>query len=283
MTRPTANQRPVYISPDWMRCTQGMAFALRPPDSLLSPAALTSNNLWERTASVTLHAQAGNFAHVERLLEIIQGADDWHLRDCAVRIFALAAPSSILGELTKVYDHADYDTRIEAYTATRLTGDLSLAVALARHRSKAPRSERDRVMDNVSDILEAETDDLELVESNLDDAAYVRHVEEKVAELRTRYGDAQFFLNGEPLGAAKVAETIARLCAEEEPELRGGRIANLFGILEGMTGASYVGCLDDDCEPVMPKISAVLNKLRQSGGLEKLEPGNRYFFGHRRP
>lgn len=283
MSQPTENQRPVYISPDWMRCTQGMAFALRPPDSLLSPAALTSTNLWERTASVALHAQAGNFAHVERLLEIIQGADDWHLRDCAVTIFALAAPSSILGELMKVYKHADYDTRLEAYTATRLTGDLSLVVALAHHRSQASRSERDRVMDNLSHILEADTDDLEFVESKLDDAAYVRRVEEKVAELRLRYGDAKYFLNGEPLCAAKVAENIAQLCAGEEPELRGGRIAYLFSLLEGMTGASYVGCLDDDCEPVMPKISAVLNKLRQSGALEKLEPGHRFFFGHRLP
>ncbi|HYO68462.1 MAG TPA: hypothetical protein VEU33_20505 [Archangium sp.] len=283
MSRPTANQRPVYISPDWMRCTQGMAFALHPPDSLLSPAALTSTNPWERTASVTLHAQAGNFAHVERLLEIIQSADDWHLRDCAVSIFALAAPSSILGELTKIYEHADYDTRIEAYTATRLTGDLSLAVALAQHRSKASRSERDRVMDSVSDLLEADTPDLEFVESKLDDAAYVRRVEEKVAEIRTLHVDAKFFLNGEPLSATRLAENIARLCAGEEPELWDGRIANLFSLLEGMTGISYVGCLDDDCEPVMPKIASVLNKLRQNGGLEKLEPGHRFFFGHRLP
>lgn len=283
MSRPTANQRPAYISPDWMRCTQGMAFALRPPDSLLAPAALASANLWERTASVTLHAQAGNFTHVERLLDIIQGADDWHLRDCATRIFALAAPSSILSELAKVYEHVDYDTRLEAYTATQLTGDLSLAVALARHRSQASRGERDHIMDCVSDILEADTEDLEFVESKLDDAAYVRSVEEKVAELRTRFGNAKCFLSGEPLGAARVAENIARLCAEEEPELRGGRIANLFSLLEGMTGATYVGCLGDDCEPVMPKISAVLNKLRQGGALEKLEPGHRFFFGHRIP
>ncbi|NTX11906.1 hypothetical protein HUA76_13990 [Myxococcus sp. CA056] len=260
-----------------------MAFALRPPDSLRSPAALTSSNPWERAASVALHAQAGDFAHAERLLEIIQVADDWHLRDCAVRIFALTAPSSILGRLAGVYEHADYDTRIEAYAATRLTGDLSLAVALARHLSKAPPGERDRVMDNVSDVLEADTDDLEFVESKLDDATYVRRVEETVGELRTRYGHEQFFLNGEPLGPAKAAEAIARLCAEEEPELRGGRIETLFSILEGMTGTPYVGCLDDNCEPVMPKISSVLNKLRQHQEFEKFELGKRYFFGHRVP
>src|SRR5690242_10900399 len=238
MIRPTANQRPDYISPDWMRCTQGMAFALRPPDNLRSPGVLTSSNLWERTAAVTLHAQAGNFAHVERLLEIIQLADDWHLRDCAVSIFALAAPSSILGELTKVYEHTDYDTRIEAYTATRFTGDLSLAVALARHRRKASSGERDRIMDNVSELLEADADEMEFVESKLDDAAYVRRVEEKVAGIRTRHENAKFFLNGEPIGASNVAENITRLCSEEEPELRGGRIANLFSLLEGMTGTS---------------------------------------------
>jgi len=80
----------------------------------------------------------------------------------------------------------------------------------------------------------------------------------------------------EPL---KLVEAIKELCREDDPEENGGFIYQLFSILEGITGMPFKGCLDDDCCPVFEKISYTLNQLQKSG-IEKYEPGQRYFFGH---
>lgn len=278
-TDPT--NRPEYISPDWLRCTVGMAFSSSPPEWLRSDAALSSSNDWERLVCVTLQAQAGNFRNVKALLPIIERNADDHLRDCAVRVFALSAPSTALGQLATVFRHPDDDTRLEAYAAASLTGDLALALALASHRARTHGYERDRVMDSISDMVEPQRENLEIAENTLPDEAFTQRIRGLVAELRARHGQETFIYYGEPMDIAKIAEAIAHLCRAEDPEQNGGVIAKLFCLLEGMTGISYVGCLDDDCTPILPRIASTLNKLRMAPGLARTEPGSRYFFGHR--
>jgi hypothetical protein len=113
--------RPDYIGPKWLGCTDGMAFAKIPPLNVQQGAALASRNPWERLASVTLQAQSGHFDGLPLLLDIVnKGADD-HLRDCAIDVFALGAPSTVVEQLSVAFDHSDYDTRVEAYCQVRLT------------------------------------------------------------------------------------------------------------------------------------------------------------------
>lgn len=280
-TRSTA--RPDFVGPDWLRCTHGMSFASPPPDALRRDEALRSENPWERLVCVTLQAQAGDFRNVEVLLELVQSSPDSHLRDCATVVFALAAPTAVVEALVQVFEHPDHDTRLEAYGAAVLSCRLRLASALARQRARVAGFERERVMDHVSEMLEADPERVELVDSPLDDDAFVARVDALVAELAAHHGPETAIHRGEPLDARRIVDAIAALCAAEEPEYGGGTIAYLFSLLEGITGWPYAGCLDDDCVPVLPKISHTLNSLRQSGRLDRVVPGQRYFFGHPLP
>lgn len=266
----SSTERPPYISPSWIRCTQGKAFALKPPESL----STRSGNPWERTAAVYVQALQGHFEEVPLLLEVARSAADWHLRDCAIDLYAATASSGQVPVLATLFKHADHDTRLEAYQAVRITGSVALALQLARHRSEVQGSERDSVMDSVSHVLEPSTEEMELSESPLDEAAYVQRAEEIAAGLPA--GVPSIFL-GEPLSARGFTDRVVALCSEEDPGLHGGDIDTMLRILENLTGAPYVGCLDDDCAPVMPRLSSFINTLRQSGSLDSLAPGKRYF------
>jgi len=280
MAQISSTARPAYIGPDWLRCTDGMAFITPPPEALRADRALQSPNPWERLVCVTLQAQAGDFRNVALLLELAQHEPDEHLRDCAITVFGLAAPAGLVGEIVRLFEHPDRGARIEAYDAAGHSCRVRLAGALARRRGRVGRSEREYIMDRASNLLEMDREDLELVDSTLDDAAFVARVDELVTELERRYGEATAIYRGEPLDARRLVDAIAALCAEDEPELMGGTIASLFVLLEGLTGWPYAGCLDDDCTPMLPKIAHTLNSLRQSGRLDRLVPGQRYFFGH---
>jgi hypothetical protein len=275
--------RPEYVSPDWFRCTTGMAFAAPPPPWQRGDAALTSPNAWERLVAVALRAQSGEFRHASVALQVAKTDPDMHARDCAVRLFALTAPSAEVGQLSTLFAHADYDTRIEAYRATTMAGSIDLAESLARRRRHVGRGEREFVMDNVSDILEVDGQDLELTDSPLDDDAFERRVSEIAADRRDALGAGTFLYQGEPVSAQRLLEKIKVLSGEDDPEMAGGPLANLFCLLEGLTGLSYAGCLDDDCVPMLARIASFQNHARQNGQFKEQIPGRRYFFGHALP
>jgi hypothetical protein len=254
------------------------------PAQLRSPSDLANLSPWERVVSVFLQGQDGQFGDAGPLLDTVDEAPDAHLRDCAIRVFALTAPSSLLSQLARSFEHPVAETRTEAYAAAALTGDLRLAAALAARRTRVTaRSEREQIMDNLSNMLEPWTEGLELVDSDLDDVAFVRRASELIDELVALHGPETFIYRAEPLSAARAVTWIRELTGEEDPEeldINGGTIATLFDLVEGHTGFSRVGCVDQECSPVLPKISSVLNKLTQSGILATLAPGHRYFFGH---
>lgn len=278
-----APPRPPCIGPDWLRCTDGYSFATPPDPRLREDRALASPNLWERLVCVTLRAQAGEFGDVAALLPVIEQGPTVHLRDCATRVFAQAAPSSLVPRLAEVLDHRDADARLEALAVVVLAADLRLVDALVRHRARSKGFERETTMDALSAMLEPYVDDLELPDSMLDDQAFAERVAGMVTAIRDAHGPTVAVYHGAPVEPSQVAASIAELCAEEEPEMRGGAIHERFALLEGMTGWPFAGCLDDECMPVLPKISYTLNALQQSGRLERHEPGRRRFFGHLLP
>jgi hypothetical protein len=279
--------RPDYVGPGWLTCAEGMNINRPFSEVLLSDATVTSANLWDRTLHVALKAKSGDFRHADGLLEIVANASDRRLRNCATWVFAFAAPSTVLDRLARVFEHPDYDTRIIAYTAASLTGDLRLAEALVNRRARAEgRNEKVKTMDRLGDMLGTWDDDSELIDSTLDDESFKRRVDELIAATRAQFGEQTFIYRGEPINARKLASAIAALASEEDEEelaMNGGSMAILFALLEAMTGSPYAGCFTPGCDPVLPKVSHTLNKIRQSGILDKLDPGHRYFFGHRIP
>jgi len=275
--------RPEYISPSWLRCTDGYLLIGDPPANIHEDATLTSQNMWERVVCVTLQAQTGNFRNIEALLEVIEYGPDVHIRDCAIRVFAQAAPSSIVTKLADVFGHHDPDARLEAYSSSVLTCDLRLLEALSLHRANTKLFERECLMSDISKMLEPDIEELEFVESNLSDSEFEYKAREVVQNIRQHYGSTTATFRGEPLDPSKLITAIVELCQEDAPEENGGYINQLFSILEGITGIQYAGCLDDECFPVFPNISKTLNNIQQDGMLTKFEPGRRYFFGHQIP
>jgi len=275
--------RPDYIRPDWLRCTGGMAFAYPPPEHLQNDRALRSNNPWEQLVAVLLQAQVGDFRNVALLLKLAHEQADSHLRDCAISIFGLVAPSNSVAELVQLFDHSDHDTRLEAYCAAKNTCLPRLALAMARHRGRYGRFEDERLMDHISDILEPDCEHLELTDHPVEYGLYVARVKELVDGFVEGYGADAAVRYGEPLDADQLMAKITTLCAEDEPETQGGIIASGLALLEGMTGWAYAGCLNASCEPILAKIAHTLHSLRQSGILPRLEPGRRYFVGYPLP
>ena len=281
-------RRPDYASPKWLRCSEGLNIKRPFPEYLRTDAAVGSPNLWDRVLHVALRGQAGKFLDdAVGLLEIARKSSDAHLRDCAIIVFSFTAPSTVLNQLAEVFEHPDYDTRIRAYRAAALTGDLRLAEVLARRRAQAEsRNEKEVIMDRLSDMLGPWSDDSELIESKLDDESFKRRVDELIVDVRALHGEKTFIYRAELVNARKIVSEIAAMAGEEDEEelaTNSGVMAVLFSLLEAMTGVPYAGCFAPGCNPVLPKISHTLNTIRQSGILDKLEPGHRYFFGHRIP
>lgn len=284
MSHPASfDRRPDFVSEDWLRCTKGFSFTYPPPAEIRADRYLTSSNSWEQLLCITLQAQSGDFRNAEHLLDLVMRSSDSHLRDCAVTVFGFCAPSQSLARIGEIFHHSDYDTRLEAYVAACLTGSLTVAELLCHHRTRVTGYERERVMDHLSSMLEPESDSSELIDSPLADSAFVEKVGRMVNFLCDRHGVQTAIFHGEPLRVDNLASSIAALCSEEDPEQYGGIIAQLFSLLEAMTGVPYSGCLDDDCNPVLSTISYKLNTLRQSNLIAKWQPGCRYFFGHKIP
>ena len=280
-------ERPGYLSEHWFRTRVGLAIRGPIPPHVQADSALQSSNPWERIVHVFWRAQAGDFQRAETLLDVIDGAADWHLQDCAIRVFALTAPWSVLLKLAAIFDHPNSNARFEGYSVAVLTGDPRLATALAGRRGRVESwQERESVEGAISNMLEPWIDDLELFESKLDGESYQRRVQRIVASFEERYGKGTFIHRSEPLDARKLVSTITSLASEEDEEelfLNHAPIAELLDMLEGMTGIPCAGCLDHPIRIELAKVSRALDTVKASGILDKLEPGHRYFFGHRIP
>ncbi|MFO7563120.1 MAG: hypothetical protein R6X02_10795 [Enhygromyxa sp.] len=276
--------RPPCISPDWQRHTTGYSFACPPPPEASSDRALASPNLWDRLLCVTLRAQTGDFSHAAALLPIIEHGHSVHLRDCAIRVFAQSAPSTLVVHLADVFAHPDPDARIEAIAAAILTTDLRLCPLLTKHRSRTKGFERELTMDALSAMLEPDADDVEVIDSPLGDAEFGQKVMGLLQAVEAETGMTCGIYHGAKLDLSRIAAEIGEILGETDPfSQTGGAIHERFSLIESMTGWPFAGCLDDECAPVPDQIAHTLNSLHQSKRLDALQPGRRYFFGHELP
>lgn len=280
--------RPSYIGPDWLRCTVGYTLAAPPPAGATEDRALKSSNLWERLLCVMLRAQAGEFGDVLSLLTVIEQGPTVHLRDCAVRVFAQAAPFQHLTRLAEVFKHPDPETRVEAVAVAPLTTDLRLTPALAQHRARLRRGlERDWTMGAISDLLEPDIEDPVASDSPLNNADYARLVEEMKRSVHQKCGRLTGVYHGQPIELRQLLDSMKDLVMEYAEDVYsanpGGFLHDRFSIIEAMTGWGFAGCLDEECSPVMPKVTHYLNSLHQAKILNRYRPGIRYFFGHEIP
>lgn len=273
--------QPAYVTNSWMTCTDGLSLRIQPPDHLREERFLRSENLWERVVCVFMRAREGDLRHAQTLLEVANETSDWTLRGQALHLFALSAPTEQLLELTVFFNHPDYDTRLDAYSAARLSCSLDVAEKLVDHHLGASADERDSIQDKVSDLLESTDEDMELYDVPSHEV-FQSIALAKIQALRATYPNGSAFFGGELLDGAGLVRKIVELCQEEDVHENGGPIDTAFSLLEGLAGYPYAGCLDEACRPVLPKVASVVNHIQQDGKLAQLKPGRRYFFGHPR-
>jgi hypothetical protein len=273
-------QRPEYIGPTWLKHTTGFAFASPPPEELASDRYLLSPNLWERAVCITLQAQRGDFRNVGALVDTVNLTTDPYLGVAAVKVFAHAAPSSILPRLTAVFDHRDYDIRIESYTAPGLACHLSLVEPLLQILPTRRGDERGYIADTLWELLEADQGEGAQLMGLDEDDALIPVARRLAREIQDRYGAQTAIRYGAPLDLSRLIDMIRELCDREDYKDMSGDIDDLMSIFEAMTGVSRAGCSTNDCTAVLPEIAAVLDTFVQSGRIEHFEPGYRYFFAH---
>lgn len=277
----SVTKRPEYIGPTWLKHSTGFAFASPPPEELALDSYLLSPDLWERVVSITLQAQRGDFRNVGALIDAVNLTADPEFGMCAVKVFAHASPLSILPRLTAVFEHIDYDIRVESYTAPILSCDLSLVEPLLQLLPNRKGDEREYIATTLWDLLEAKRgENAQLIELDEDYDSLLPVARRMASEFSERFGAQTAILYGAPLDLSILIETIRGLCDQEDYRDMGGVIGELLSIFEAMTGVGRAGCLTSDCTPVLPRIDAVLDTFVQSGRIEHFKPGCRYFFGH---
>ena len=112
------------------------------------------------------------------------------------------------------------------------------------------------------------------------DQAYLDQVRRRIQDIEVRHGPGQVVQFGEPLDVFALSRAIREYLDEPDPSEWGGAISDLLDTLEGMIGISIVGCMDDDVEPVIPRVMDVLASLRREPKLLRLQNGTRSFFCH---
>jgi len=271
--------RPEWIPEDWLRFTRGYELGGEIPAAV--PGAFDDPDPWIRLVAITLAAKNGDFTRVDDLVEIAIQAEDDHLREAAIRVFAQAASPSSLGQLSVFFDHPEYSTRTTAYLGATMSCHLPLARALAMARVDKDSDEQLLIEIRISVILEelTEADFVQTEESKrVSDRVYLTRVERKIQDIEFSYGPGQAIYFGSPLDVFAISGSIRSLCDDDDANDCGGIISDMLDLLEGMVGFSVLGCVNDEVEPVLPKIHAVLAQMRREPKLLQLLNGTRPFF-----
>jgi hypothetical protein len=172
--------------------------------------------------------------------------------------------------------------RVTAYQGAMMSSHLPLARTMAASREGKDSAERSLIEVRISAMLETveEAEFIVDMDEVLTDQAYMDKVRMRIKEIEIRHGPGKAVQLGEPLDVFALSAAIREFLDEENPADWGGAISDLLDTLEGMLGISTAGCMDDEVEPVLPRIMEVLAVMRRDPKLLKLRSGERSFFCH---
>jgi hypothetical protein len=274
------SERPEWVPEDWLLYSRGYDLGAEVPAGVRG--AVDHTDPWVRVVAITLDAISGDFSRVDDLIEIASGTDDPHLIDCALRVFSQAGAPASMGRLAIFFDHPEYGVRVTAYQGAMMSAHLPLVRTLAASREGKDSEERSLIEVRISGMLETVEEAEFIVEMDevLTDRAYMDKVNMRIKEIEIRHGPGKAVQFGEPLDVFALSAAIREFLDEEDPADWGGAISDLLDTLEGMLGVTTAGCMDDEVEPVLPRIMEVLAMMRRDPKLLKLRSGERSFFCH---
>jgi hypothetical protein len=268
------------VPEDWLMFSRGYDLGTEVPGGV--EGAFDSPNPWIQVVAITLAAESGDFGQVDKLLEIATQTDDWHLRDCALRVFSQAASPSSMGRLAVFFDHPEYDARITAYQGAMMSGHLPLARALAACREGKDSEERSLIEVRISSMLEPLDEGDFVIDEHevVTDKGYQDMVARRIREIEMQHGPGQVVQFGQPMDVFAISGGIRTLLEEDDAQDWGGAISDMLDTLEGLLGISTAACMTEEVEPIMPAIHDILASLRRDPKLLKLVNGRRSFFCH---
>lgn|GEM_PF-4465824 len=277
------SEKPQWVPDDWLMFSRGYDLGDEVPDGVRG--AFDDPDPWVRVVAITLAAMQGDFYRVDDLVEIASTSEDEHLQDCAIRVFSQAASPASIGRLAVFLDHPNSSVRITAYQGVMMSCHLPLVRTLASVRAGKDVSEQTLIEVRISALLEPLDEGEFIVDEDeiITDSAYEEKVSRRVRELQMSMTDGQAIHFGAPLDIFSISGAMRTLLAEEDPENWGGALSDLMDTLEGLIGVSVLGCFNDDVEPIIPPLQAVLSQLRRDPRLLRFQNGNRTFFGHTIP
>ena len=274
------SERPQWVPEDWLLYSRGYDLGGEVPEGV--QGAFDHSDPWIRVVAITMAAMSGDLSRVDDLFDVASSTDDLHLADCALRVFAQAASPSKVGRLAVFFDHPEFDVRVTAYQGAMMSAHLPLVRTLAASREGKDDAERSLIEVRISTMLEGIEDGDFIVEEDaiITNQAYQEKVNRRVQDLQVRHGMDQAVHFGAPLDVFALSQAIREFLDEDDPSEWGGAISDLLDTLAGMIGLNVVGCMDDDVEPVVPKIKEILADLRRDPKLLKVQNGKRSFFCH---
>lgn len=272
---------PAFVGDQWMMFGQGFTLEGPLPPGLDDDANLLDANPWMRLACVFAQTSAGNFANAAALVALCNEPDS-EVRERALRLLGHVAGAALRKDVWRFMTHEDHDMRLQAFEAALYGADLDAVPHLVAAARTTDRSERERAIDRVLSLVSHA--DEELVERTTAASAdeQSRIVGTCLARARAVARTGPVF-GGEALALTTLIERFEEACDEDEDEpedLLGGTV-EFVDMIEAMTGLSRAGLYDEELDGDIAALRAFSERAREH--LEALEPGVRWFFGHRVP
>jgi hypothetical protein len=280
----------------------GFHFAAPPPPDVGDFKYLRSPDPEEVLACVLANLQAGRFDAADALLPLLMRDDSFYVWSASANLIAHGAPRALSRAFVDwALGQSDESGWFEATSAALHAGNLwAVPLALEVHGRLEDPNLRSILETDLSWVLEESPAAIyagpALVEPDPkdaglysesqpypDDAAYAAVVQHGERALAAALGPAQHaaIAEGEPKHVAHGAQRL--LARVRTPDAPRGRIEQGVRAFAASTGVDCRDFFDRDGNLRPLTAAAGLEEYLNSHAVARLEPGARYFFGHRIP
>lgn len=282
----------------------GTAFHFRvaPPDDILDPKYLASDAPDDILASVLAHAQRGAFEATDRLVDLMRDVDEAMVWIGCTALLAHAAPARVLRRMITALEGGIAE---DPSTAWWIAGTLGASGCLwaapemlrlytlvedrgnVRWIPSAPELSLSAMLEpyngEIADgapLVPQPGDEWWSPEPVYDHDAFRRRVTARIDELRARCPDPErdALFAGELRDPRRVAEELLAGLVDGGHHPVDGRMEDMRMLLEATSGVDLQGFYQElRFQP--DEAARLVRGMLDSGALDGLRPGARYFFG----
>ncbi len=276
---------PKFLNETFMWRKKGYFYCSPPPENLLEPEILNSDNPWLVLAGTLEQAKNGNITPIDGLMSFIQSQSEGTPSFVASCLWLIgdAGSSSQASYLVDAMSPSQSDyVRVKACDAAKHAGFLWLVPHILDVWKTISLRERSGISNYLSKLLEPVAGPVFDFTRFDCDEEYVEFIYDKISFVETKLGskDAIVF-RGEEFGVQKLAKLMDEILSSRET---AGVLASEFGVLrhrfEATTGidcsAFYMGEKFRQLEAI-----SIIETFLDSKEFQNYKNGERYFFSHK--